>query len=82
MFFGGGAVRLNCVAPEYVMARLPVIRGVHCRECGHNTRLFASRCGRCGVPKTLWQRMPGYLLRSGMLLAVVAVLVVGNRMMR
>ncbi|WP_127900290.1 hypothetical protein [Solirhodobacter olei] len=55
----------------FVMARDRAIRGVRCRNCGHDTRLFSSSCGRCGRRKTFSQSLPAYLAGSTMMLALL-----------
>lgn len=56
---------------------LPILRGVTCVYCDHNTRLFSIHCGRCGRRKPGLQRLPAYLLGSVAVavpvLAIVAI---------
>jgi hypothetical protein len=34
------------------------LRGVTCRFCGHNTRMFSPICGKCHQRKSFAQRLP------------------------
>lgn len=58
------------------MTRLRDMRGVTCRYCGHNTRLFSPICGKCFQRKTRVQRLPIYLMPPAVMLAVASGVVV------
>jgi hypothetical protein len=44
------------------MSALMNVRGVTCRFCGHNTRMFSPVCGKCHQRKAFAQRLPIMLL--------------------
>ena len=55
------------------MSVLMNLRGITCRFCGHNTRMFSPVCGKCHQRKSLVQRLPIILLPA---VAIVVLLVV------
>lgn len=55
------------------MSVLMNLRGVTCRFCGHNTRMFSPICGMCHQRKTLVQRLPIMLLPA----VTILILLVG-----
>ncbi len=55
------------------MIQLWDLRGVRCRNCGHDTRLFSPICGKCFRRKGFLQRLPIYLLPVATLLGVAAL---------
>ena len=60
------------------MIRLSDLRGIHCRNCGADTRLFSPICGHCLHRKNAVQRLPITLLPVVILLGVMLVTVAGT----
>lgn len=53
------------------MSALMNVRGVTCRYCGHDTRMFSPVCGKCHQPKSFAQRLPIILLPVAVALVVL-----------